>query len=96
MTQTTILAPGVSEAASADITLLQGETATVAIFRGSAGSWDLNFGLFRVIQVSPIVGADIFIGELNRYRQSAQIDGPGVFRVMRGQINSSYGVCKDI
>ncbi|MNZ32164.1 hypothetical protein D3C78_494860 [compost metagenome] len=80
MTQTTVLAAGVTSATSSDIVVAAGEQITVGLFSAAAGH--LPHGLqIPVMQKTP--GADNFISSLTDARRTTVLSGPGIFRVQR-------------
>ena len=94
MTISTILAPGLAAAASADVVVLAGETVTVGIFSAVAGA--LRPGdEFSVTQITP--GAENYLGSLGNQPRSTQLVGPGTFRVNRPLLAGlAFGVFKEV
>lgn len=89
MTQTTILAVGVTAATSADIVIAAGSSVTVGIFTDSA-SIDTRESGFTIFQDTP--GLDVEVSSLTADK-SVQIAGPGTFRVKRTEsTGKAFGV----
>ena len=94
MTISTILAPGLAAAASADVVVLAGETVTLGVFCDSAT--ELSPGSsFSIVQVTP--GVPNYVGALSNQYRAGQITGPGTFRVLRPALEGvGFGVFKEV
>lgn len=80
MTQSTVLAAGITAASSTDIVIAAGATVTVGIFSAVADAVPLGVA-FGIDQVTP--GASNTIGCLDGARRQVVLAGPGTFRVKR-------------
>lgn len=80
MGQTTLLAPGTSAAASADIVVPAGLSVTVGLFSAAPDALPLGVA-FRVMQDTP--GADNLVAKLDSSRRATVLAGPGTYRVTR-------------
>ncbi len=94
MTISTILAPGLAAASSADVVVPADETVTVGIFSTVAGA--LRPGdEFSVTQVTP--GVENYLGSLGNQARSTRLVGPGTFRVNRPLLTDrAFGVFKEV
>lgn len=82
MTQSVVLAPGTGAATSADIVLGVEETVTLGIY---VASGPIPAGVqVRLVLDTP--GADITIATLSAATKAVLLNGPGTFRVLRGDI----------
>lgn len=98
MTQSTILATGITAATSTDIVVAAGSVVTVGIF---CATIDLPVGLgwepiqFSVLEKTP--GADNKIDTLNYAKQATVLSGPGTYRVSRpAYTGSPFGVFLEV
>lgn len=80
MPQTTILAPGNSNATSSDIVVAAGSAATVGIFATTPAILP-DGACFSVMQVTP--GADNAIALLTARQNATVLAGPGTYRIKR-------------
>lgn len=94
MTQSTILATGITAATSTDIVIAAGAVVTVGIF---CAALDVPTGLdwepiqFTVLEKTP--GADNKIDTLNFGKKDVVLSGPGTYRVSRpAYTGSPFGV----
>lgn len=85
MTQSTILAAGITEATSTDIVIAAGATVVVGIFCADVDKpvsyQDQLAGEFKLLQDTP--GADNVVLTLNFINPSTILSGPGTYRVKR-------------
>lgn len=90
MTQSTILAAGVTSATSTDVVVAAGASVSIGIFAGAG--LVLPFGLtFSVMMDTP--GADNVIDQLSNTHKQVQVFGPGTFRVVRpAYTGDAFGV----
>lgn len=93
---TNILAVGTTAATSSSITLLSGEIANVFMIPGPSG---FPNSASVSIEIQAASGAWVPVGGLSLGRSSigvslpgASINGPGVFRLRRGEVDVSFGV----
>jgi len=90
MTQSTVLAVGITAATSTDIVVAAGVTVTVGIFSAVADSVPLGLA-FGIDQVTP--GASNTIGCLDGLKRQVMLSGPGTFRVKRpAYTGTAFGV----
>ena len=94
MTQTTILPLGATAEPSDSVSLESGEVATLGIFHASGQEFNLQFGAFKVVMLSP--GEPILVGTLDSERRITQVFGPGVYQVLRPALGQPFGVSKDV
>lgn len=80
MTQSTVLAAGITAATSTDIVVAAGATVVVGIFSAAADAVPPGL-VFGIDQDTP--GADNTIGSLDGTRRQVSLSGPGTFRVKR-------------
>lgn len=80
MTQSTILAAGVTAATSTDVTVAAGAVVVVGLFAATADTLAPPVA-FSVFQDTP--GADNVIALLNNNIRTLSLTGPGTFRVGR-------------
>ena len=95
MTQSTILAAGITEATSTDIVIAAGATVVVGIFCSDADKpisyQDQLAGEFKILQDTP--GADNVVLTLNYISPSTILSGPGTYRVKRAAyVGKPFGV----
>lgn len=95
MTQSTILAAGITEATSTDIVIAAGATVVVGMFCSDADKplnyKDLTAPKFEIMQDTP--GADNSIFVLNHAKPSTVLSGPGTYRVKRtAYVGKPFGV----
>lgn len=89
MTQSTILAVGLTAATSTDIVVAAGAVVTVGVFTDSVLTTPVS-ATFTVVQDTP--GIDLEIAPLGAGK-SLQLAGPGTFRVKRSlSTGKPYGV----
>lgn len=92
MTQTIILAAGLTAASSADVIVAQGEQVTVGIYSTTA-----NAALkerFEIQQLTP--GAANVVGYMGNDARATVLSGPGTFRVIRPALASlAFGAFKE-
>lgn len=92
MAQSTILAPGLTAATSADVVLAAGESCAVGVY--SAVLLEVPSVPMRVFMDTP--GADNLIATLGASNMQVQLQGPGTFRVVRYEmIGTPFGVFKE-
>lgn len=90
MTQSTVLAAGITAASSTDIVVAAGATVTVGIFSAVADAVPLGLS-FGIDQVTP--GASNTIGSLDGSKRQVGLSGPGTFRVKRpAYTGTAFGV----
>lgn len=80
MAQSTILAPGDTNATSTDIEVAEGSTVTVGIY--SEGPDGLPSGS-RAAIVQDTPARDVLVTNLDSSHPSTQLYGPGTYRVVR-------------
>lgn len=95
MTQSTILAAGITDAMSTDIVIAAGATVIVGIFcvdgTQPVSHQDQLACEFRILQDTP--GADNTVLTLNYTNPSTILVGPGTYRVKRiAYVGSPFGV----
>jgi hypothetical protein len=95
MTQSTILAAGITGATSTDIVVAAGAVVTVGMFCADADKpanyADLIATKFEILQDTP--GADNVVSFLNYTKPSTVLSGPGTFRVKRiAYVGKPFGV----
>ena len=95
MTQSTILAAGITEATSTDIVIAAGATVVVGIFCAEQDKpisyQDQLAGEFKILQDTP--GADNAVLTLNYMKPSTILSGPGTYRVKRAAyVGKPFGV----
>jgi hypothetical protein len=94
MTQSTILAAGISAAPSTDVAVAAGAMVTVGIFSADAGSLSPGND-FSIVQVTP--GAENYVGALNNSYRATQLSGPGTFRINRPALaGTAFGVFLEV
>lgn len=94
MTQTTILAPGLTQAPSADIVVAAGAVVTVGIYSVAPAVLGAMSD-FSIMQVTP--GYENYVGSLGNSHRATQLNGPGTFRVRRPELSGqAFGVFKDV
>lgn len=94
MTQTTILAAGVTADVSTDVIVPSGAVATLGIFSAAAGA--LPEGLLLAIE-QDTPGADNVVEYLHNHRRTAVITGPGTFRVRRpAYTGTAFGAFSEV
>jgi hypothetical protein len=88
---TELIAPGTGAASSADFTLADGETATIAI--ASTGS--VRWAAKALVELK--AGANVYnpAGKLGRGVVNCQVSGPGVFRARRLAGTVNFGIYRD-
>ncbi|MEO8641850.1 hypothetical protein [Pseudomonas sp.] len=90
MTQSTVLAAGVTAATSTDIVIAAGATVIVGIFSAVADAVPSGLA-FGIDQDTP--GADNTIGYLGSDKRQVVLTGPGTFRVKRpAYTGTAFGV----
>lgn len=90
MTQSTVLAAGITAATSTDIVVAAGSTVTVGLFSAAAAA--VPAGLVMGIDLDT-PGADNTIGSLDSTRRQVVLAGPGTFRVKRpAYTGTAFGV----
>ena len=93
MTQSTILAAGTAAATSSDVVIAAGAVVTVGIFASSGAIPD---GVVcSILQDTP--GADVLLHDrLDANQPSAQITGPGTFRIARPVTSVAIGAFSEV
>lgn len=90
MTQSTVLAAGITAATSTDIVVAAGATVVVGIFSAAADAVPAGL-VFGIDQDTP--GADNTIGYLGGAQRQVSLAGPGTFRVKRpAYTGTAFGV----
>lgn len=90
MTQSTVLAAGITAATSTDIVVMGGSTVTVGLFSAVAASVPQGLVL-GIDQDTP--GADNTVGYLDGAQRQVVLSGPGTFRVKRpAYTGTAFGV----
>lgn len=95
MAQSTILAAGITNAASTDIVIAAGATVIVGMFCAEVDKpviyEDIVATKFEIMQDTP--GADNLIFTLNYAKPSTALTGPGTYRVKRiAYVGKPFGV----
>lgn len=95
MTQSTILAAGITDATSTDIVIAAGATVVVGMFCADIDKPvaypDIIATKFEIMQDTP--GADNIIFVLNYAKPSTVLSGPGTYRVKRiAYVGKPFGV----
>lgn len=94
MTQSTILAPGVSADPSTDVVVAAGATVTVGIFSATPSALAPG-DEFSIKQLTP--GEPNYLGALSNSYRTTQLSGPGTFRIDRPALTGpAFGVFKDV
>lgn len=99
MTQSTILAAGVTEATSTDIVIAAGATVVVGVFFADADKPvsynDQISAKFKILQDTP--GADNAVFSLSYSNPATILSGPGTFRVKRyAYVGKPFGVFLEV
>lgn len=90
MTQTTILAAGVTAATSIAVAIPAGATVTIGMF-ATAGLFIPNDVVFSINMKTP--GTDNVIDQLFITKKQVQVNGPGQFTVTRpSYVGDAFGV----
>lgn len=90
MTQTSVLAPGVSALPSGNIVVPAGSSVTVGIYSEAPGVLPARV-VFGVMQDTP--GADNYIASLRNDARTTLLVGPGTYRVNRpAYTGTAFGV----
>lgn len=95
MTQSTILAAGITNATSTDIVITAGASVVVGMFCADVDKpvvyEDIIATKFEIMQDTP--GADNLIFTLNYAKPSTVLSGPGTYRVKRiAYVGKPFGV----
>lgn len=95
MTQSTILAAGITQATSTDIVVAAGVVVIVGMFCSDADKptsyVERTATKFEILQDTP--GADNLVSPLNHAKPSTILTGPGTFRVKRyAYVGKPFGV----
>lgn len=96
MTQSTILAAGITEATSTDIVIAAGATVVVGVFFQEADKplsyKEQTAPKFRILQATPGADNAVFVA-LSYGNPSTILSGPGTFRVKRyAYVGKPFGV----
>lgn len=99
MTQSTILAAGITNATSTDIVIAAGATVVVGMFCADVDKpvvyEDIIATKFEIMQDTP--GADNLIFTLNYAKPSTVLSGPGTYRVKRiAYVGKPFGVFLEV
>lgn len=99
MTQSTILAAGITEATSTNIVVAQGAIATVGMFCTLANKptdfYEVQATRFQVLQVTP--GTENVIAWLDYNRPTTVLAGPGTYKVLRlAYVGKPFGVFLEV
>lgn len=84
MTQATILAAAQTAATSSDVVVAAGSSVTVGMFTVS-GVLPAFVGMSIMLDTP---GGDLLVGVLDLARPAVVLDGPGTYRVVRGDITA--------